>query len=415
MPQAIKITVFAIFFLLSAGREAPAQEIARAAAVVNDDIVSMLDVKQRLQLLIVSTGQKDTPKLRQRMLSQVVRSLIDERLQAQEAERLDIRITDKQIDAAFEDISKRNNMSKAGFLNVLQQNGIFLESFKDQVRAQITWQGLIARRIRPSARVSDDEIEDAIKRVRANRSTTLRNISEIFLAVDNPEQDQQILDNAKRIFEQLRVKTQFGALARQFSQSATAPRGGEIGWVQKGQLPAEIDQALEAMEPGQISNPIRTLAGYHIVWLRDVRQSAVGEVSLELKQILFALPADPSAAQREDALARAQNARTKVTGCKGIDSLAQSLGSPGSGSLGKMKLSDLPPAIQKAVGGLSNGQASKAIALPTGISILIVCDREDSGIDRDRIRKRLSEERLSNESRKFMRNLRLDANVDIRL
>ena len=85
MPQAIKIIVFALFFFLTAGRETPAQEIARAAAVVNDDIVSMLDVKQRLQLLIVSTGQKDTPKLRQRMLSQVVRSLIDERLQAQEA------------------------------------------------------------------------------------------------------------------------------------------------------------------------------------------------------------------------------------------------------------------------------------------------------------------------------------------
>ncbi len=415
MPQAIKITVFAMIFLLSAGREAPAQEISRAAAVVNDDIVSMLDVKQRLQLLIVSTGQKDSPKLRQRMLSQVVRSLIDERLQAQEAERLDIRISDEQIDAAIEDISKQNNMSKAGFLKALQQSGILMESFKDQVRAQITWQGLIARRIRPSAQVSDDEIEDSIKRVRANRGTTLRNLSEIFLAVDNPEQDREILDNAERIFDQLRVKTQFGALARQFSQSATAPRNGEVGWVQKGQLPAEIDRALEAMEPGQISKPIRTLAGYHIVWLRDERQSAAGEVSLELKQILFALPADPSAAQRGDALARAQNARTQVTGCQGIDSLAQSLGSPGSGSLGKMKLNDLPPAIQEAVGGLSNGQASEAIALPTGISVLIVCDREDSGIDRDRIRQRLSEERLSNESRKFMRNLRLDANVDIRI
>jgi peptidyl-prolyl cis-trans isomerase SurA len=415
MPQAIKIAIIAAFFLLTRSYETPAQEISRAAAVVNDDIVSMLDVKQRLQLLIVSTGQKDSPELRQRMLTQVVRGLIDERLQAQEAERLDIRVADEQIEAAFDNIAEQNKMSKESFLKALENSGILLESFKDQVRAQLTWQALIARRIRPSTLVSEDEVEDAIRRVRANRGTTLRKISEIFLSVDNPDQEEEIRGNAERIYEQLRANTRFGALARQFSQSATAPREGEVGWVQKGQLPVEIDRALETMEPGQVSKPIRTLAGFHIVWLREERQSAAGEVTLELKQLLFALPANPSAAQRQDALARAQSVRTKVTGCQNVDSLAQSVGSPGSGSLGKMKLADLPPEIQQAVGGLSNGQASEPIALPAGISVLVVCDREDSGIDRDRIRQRLSEERLSIQARKFMRNLRLDANVDIRI
>ncbi len=415
MPQAVKNAIVSAVFFLTVSFEAPAQEISRAAAVVNDDIVSMLDVKQRLQLLIVSTGQKDSPELRQRMLSQVVRSLIDERLQAQEAKRLSIKVSEAQIEKAFNDISRQNKMPKEAFLKLLQSNGILADSFTDQVRAQLTWQSLIARRIRPTAQVSEDEVEGAIRRVRANSGTTLRNISEIFLSVDNPGRDKEILGNAERIFEQLRAKAKFGALARQFSESATAPRNGEVGWVQKGQLPAEIDLALEAMEPGQVSRPIRTLAGFHIVWLRDERQSAAGEVTLELKQLLFALPAEASAAQRKDALARAQNARTQVTSCQDIDALAQTVGSPGSGSLGKMKLTDLPREIQEAVSGLSNGQASEPMALPAGISVLVVCDREDSGIDRKRIRQRLSEERLSVEARKFMRNLRLDANVDIRI
>jgi len=415
MPHAIKFAVLAVIFLIYPVSKAPAQEIARAAAVVNDDIVSMLDVEQRLQLLIVSTGQTDSPELRKRMLSQVVRGLIDERLQAQEAERLDIRVPEDQIDAAFDSISKQNNMSKERFLNLLEKGGILLDSFTDQVRAQLTWQSLIVRRIRPSAQVSEDEIEDAVQRVRANRGTKLRNISEIFLSVDSSDQDQEIRNNADRIYEQLLANVQFGALARQFSESATAPRNGDIGWVQKGQLPAEIDQALESMKPGQVTRPIRTLAGYHIIWLRDVRQSATGAVTLELKQLLFALPATPNAAQRADALARAQDARIKVTGCQDIDALAQAVGSPGSGSLGKMKLAELPPAIQSAVSGLSNGQASEPVALSTGISVLVVCNREDAGIDRGRIRQRLSEERLSIETRKFMRNLRLDANVDIRI
>ncbi len=183
MPQAIKNAIVAVIFMFTASFEAPAQEISRAAAVVNDDIVSMLDVMQRLKLLIVSTGQKDSPQLRRRMLSQVVRGLIDERLQAQEAKRLDIRVSEAQIEAAFDNISTRNNMSKANFLKVLETGGILLDSFKDQVRAQLTWQSLIARRIRPSAQVSDEQVEDAIRRVRANRGATLHNISEIFLAV----------------------------------------------------------------------------------------------------------------------------------------------------------------------------------------------------------------------------------------
>ncbi len=415
MLKPIKIALAAVFFLFTASLAAPAQEISRAAAVVNDDIVSMLDVKQRLLLSILSTGQQDTPELRQRMLSQVVRGLIDERLQAQEAERLDIKVSDAQIETAIDDISSNNKMTKADFLKALDSRGIMPESFTDQVRAQIVWQSLIARRIRPSAQVSEDEIEDAIRRVQANRGTTLRRISEIFMSVDNPDQDEEIRRNAERIVEQLRAKAEFGALARQFSESATALRNGDIGWVQKGQLPDEIDRTLESMEPGQVSKPIRTLAGYHIIWLRDERQSAEGDVTLELKQLLFALPPDSNAAQQEDALARAQNARTKVTGCQDVESLAQSVGSPGSGSLGKMKLAELPPAIQGAVRGLATGQTSEPIALPAGISLLVVCNREDSGIDRDRIGKRLSEERLNVEARKFMRNLRLDANVDIRI
>ena len=179
--------------------------------------------------------------------------------------------------------------------------------------------------------------------------------------------------------------------------------------------PDEIDAALEAMQKGEVSRPIRTLAGYHIIWLRDQRQSNPGKVMLNLKQVLFALPPNPGQAEREATLKRALDARTKVTGCDDLEALIKSVGAPGSGDLGRMELNELPPPVREAVGGLSVGQVSQPVAVPSGISLLVVCDREDTGIDRERIRGRLVDERLNVQVRRFMRDLRREANVDIRI
>ena len=415
MSRFCKFVAVLLAAVLAAGAEAQAQETLRAAAVVNDEVVSQLDVDQRLKLAILSTGLKDTPKLRKRMISRVVRNLIDERLRAQEAERLDIEVPEERIEAALKDIAQQNNMPLERFRQVLERRGIIVDSLKEQIRAQLTWQALIARRIRPTAQVSEDEVEEAITRVRASRGSSLRQISEIFLSVDDPNQEQEVQRNAERIFEELRSGAEFGPLAQEFSESATAGRDGDVGWVQKGQLQDEIDATLQTMKKGQISRPIRTLAGYHIVWLRDERRNSPGKVKLNLKQVLFALPPNPGEAEREEALKRARDARTKVTGCNDLDELISTVGAPGSGDLGQMDLADLPPAVREAVGGLSVGQVSQPVALSAGISLLVVCDREDTGIDRQRIRKRLADERLNVQVRRFMRDLRREANVDIRI
>ena len=420
MPQFVKVAIVALSLPLAVLFIYPpdtvvAQQTLRAAAVVNDEIVSMLDVEQRLLLSILATGQKDSPQLRQRMLSQVVRNLIDERLQAQEAERLDIEVTEAQVQTAMDDIAKRNNMSPAQFLRLLESRGIMSESMTSQVRAQIVWQALIARRIRPSAQVSQDEIDDAVQRIRANRGSVMWEISEIFLGVDSPSQDEEVRRNAERLLEQLRANADFRLLAREFSQSATAARNGEVGWIRQGQMPEEIDSVVASLRPGQISRPIRTLSGYHIIWLKNQRQIAEGEVTLDLKQVLFALPQNPGTEQRAAAVARAQEIRPRVTGCQDFDSLAEKVGSPGSGNLGRMKLAELPPPVREAVQNLSKGQVSQPVALSAGISLLVVCDREDSDIDRERISQRLSDERLNINVRRFMRDLRRDANVDVRI
>ncbi len=408
--------IILVSWLLALGlHAAAAQDMLRAAAVVNDEIISMLDLDMRTRLAILATGQKDTAELRDRIVPQVIRGLIDERLQSQEAERLDIKVADEQVSARVEDIARRNKMTVEDFENLLKSRGILQMALRQQVRAQLVWRALISRRLRPSVIISDDEVEEVVDRITASRGSTQRLVSEIFLSVDTVLREEEVRRNAMRLLDQVRAGADFAALAREFSDSAAAARGGDLGLMQEGQLPEELDRALAAMKPGSLSMPIRTLSGYHILLLRDQRPISLGEVTLNLKQILLALPDNASAEQRQQAAAQAAEMRPRINGCAGLDELAEELGSPGSGDLGTLKLGDLPTTIRDAVKGLPIGKPSAPIEVPGGISVLVVCERVDSGVDRKRIHDRLFGERLNILSRRYMRDLRRSANVDMRI
>jgi peptidyl-prolyl cis-trans isomerase SurA len=263
--------------------------------------------------------------------------------------------------------------------------------------------------------VSEDEIEDIVRRITASRGLKQRRVSEIFLAVDTALQVDEIRGNAQDLLDQLRAGASFPALARQFSEAASAARDGDLGWIQEGQLPEELDAALAKMRPGRLSPPVRSLTGFHILLLHDERQASLGEVTVHLKQIVFDRPEGASEDQKQAAGAQAKAARGRIAGCAGLDELAAEIGSPGSGDLGTVKEGDLPLAIRDVVLSLPIGQASAIMAVPGSLRILVVCERTDNGVDRNKIRDRLAAQQLDMLARRYMRDLRRRANVDIRL
>jgi peptidyl-prolyl cis-trans isomerase SurA len=306
-------------------------------------------------------------------------------------------------------------MSYENFAKMLEGRGIIPAAFREQIRSQLTWNTLVARRLRPGVEVSEDEVEEIVRRITASRGLKQRRVSEIFLTVDTALQADEILGNAQRLFEQLRGGANFPALARQFSEAASAARGGELGWIQEGQLPKELDAALAKMRPGMLSLPIRSLSGFHILLLHDERQTSLDEVTIRLKQIVFERPEDAGEDQKRAVADRAIAARGRIDGCAGLDELAAEIGSPGSGDLGTLKPGDLPPQVRDVVLSLPIGQASAIMEIPGSLRILIVCERTDIGVDRDKIRDRLSAQQLDMLARRYMRDLRRRANVDKRL
>lgn len=257
----------------AAGKVRAQTDLFRPAAVVNDDIISVLDLAMRIQLAIVAAGVDDTQEVRRRLTPQVLRGLIDERLQIQEAERLDISVTDLQVADALEQIAEQNNMTEGQFLTMLRNRGVIPTTLIDQIRAQIAWQGVIQRRIRPNVIISSDEVEEVANRLAARRGSIERRVAEIFVPVETAAKEAEALANANRLLEELRSGANFAGLARQFSQAGTASLGGDLGWVRDGELEEPLNKALAQMGPGEIGGPVRTLAGFHILYLRDMRKN----------------------------------------------------------------------------------------------------------------------------------------------
>jgi peptidyl-prolyl cis-trans isomerase SurA len=393
---------------------ASAQQSLRAAAIVNDEVISLLDLEMRVRLAILAAGVDNTPEARREIGRQVLRSLIDERLQLQEAARLGIEVSKGEIEAAIDTLAEQNKRSRGEFLNLLSQGGVMVEALTEQLKATIAWQGVIARQLSPQVTISEEEIEAAVARQRAGQGKTVRLVAEIFLAVDDPTQDEEIFRSAQRLIDQLQTGARFQDLARQFSQSATAPVGGDLGWVGDAQLPGELSAALAQMSPGQIGGPVRSLTGYHVIFFRKQRQIKAGDEWLGLKQVFLPVPKEADAETTASVRSEAVELAGTLSGCASMDETAEELGGA-SGDLGEVKVGDLPTNLRNAVASLEIGQSSQPIQRDDGFVVLMVCSRRGDSVNRDRIESGLRRERVDMLSRRHLRDLRRAANVEMRI
>ena len=415
-PRRLLVVAACLTGLLCAGSSpGSAQDTLRAAAVVNDEVISLLDLEMRTRLSFLLSGLKQTPETRRRLGRQVLSTLINERLRVQEAERLSIVVAVEEVDAAIAQFARSRRVSAEEFYGLLLKQSILPSTMFDQARADILWQRVVARRYGASVQVAEEEIDEAVARIEASQGRPALRLSEIFLPVDRPNQQNEVRDTAQRLIQQIDDGADFAALARQFSQAATASVGGDRGWVRESQLPDELAEVVQRLQPGQIAGPIETFGGYYVLLLRDQRVVAASDVTVNLKQILFAVPAGAPRELLDAAAARAAEVRVRVSDCADMDVLASEVGSPGSGDLGNIKLSELPDQLRQVVGALAIGQPSPPARVSGGVSLLAVCDRQGGKVDREAIREDLFNQRIDLISRRYQRDLRRSANVDIRL
>ncbi len=394
----------------------------RIAAVVNDEVISVADLQSRLRMVMLSSNFPDSPETRQRIAGQVLRTVVDEKLEMQEAKKQNVTATDAEINKAISQIEKQNNMQSGQLDEVLKAHGIERGALIDQLTASIVWAKLVRRVVSQTNAVSDDEIDDAVKRLKESANEPQSRVAEIFLAVDNPQQDDEVRRLAERLIEQMKQGARFSAVAQQFSQSPTAAVGGDLGWVRPEQLNPDLAKAVAQMRPGELSPPIRTGAGYYLMLVLDRRTGRAGggeeETVLHLVQVVFPLPPQASEAMRRAALAEAANTKTTAKDCAEMLKIGKEKGSPQLSSEGRLRISQIAPAVRSIVAGLEVGQASQPIVQKNGVGVIMLCEKVTPNSTlptRDEVADQLSRQRAENIARRYLRDLRRTAFVDVRV
>lgn len=242
------------------------------AAVVNDDAISMTDLRERTKLIMISSGLPDTPEVRAKLLPQIMDSLIEEQLMIQEAKKDNITVSDADVEGGFNTLAAQNKIPADKFKAMIEGSGINIATMRRQIRAQIGWSKVIQKIMRPQITVTDGDIDDYLSHLTANKGNPEYLLAEILIPVSAPADDTSAHQVALKLVSEMRAgKAPFSKVAQQFSKAPGAAHGGDLGWLQQGQLAPELAAALPTMKPMDITDPIRTPEGYDIIMMRDKR------------------------------------------------------------------------------------------------------------------------------------------------
>ena len=266
----------------------------RIAAVVNGQPITLSEVEERVQpeLARAASGPAGDAQ-RKELLHQALVQLIDERLVESDATSLGIEVTEDDIQRGVEQLARQNNLEPAQFREVLQQQGISLETVRDSLKRQQLVLRLLQYKVKPR-KVTDEEVQAAYSSMNKSAEFEVR-ARDIFIRAPDgstPQQQEAAQVKADAALRRIRAGETFAKVARDLSDGPTAKEGGDMGWFRRGQLIPAIEQPAFSLEPGQVSGLLRTTGdrgGYHIVMVegrRAIAAKPLSEVQEELRNRL---------------------------------------------------------------------------------------------------------------------------------
>jgi peptidyl-prolyl cis-trans isomerase SurA len=420
LPSLIAVLVAALsLFTIS---PASTQEILqKIEALVNDEVISAYDLQQRMGLVVAATGGVRNQEELMRLREQVLGSMVDEKLQLQEAAEYEVKVADAEIDDAFSRVSRNFNQTPENFGGFLEQYGSSKHSLTEQLRAEFAWQTLVRGRLGSQVSISDEDVDAAIEQMKANTGKYEYRLSEIYLILDTPSRAEIVRKRATRLIKQVEDGAQFSVVARQFSESATAARGGDLGWVAEGQMAPEVEAVVSKLELLDISEPVATPGGFYVLQLRDRRRILSADpldAEIDITQVVYPFTNITTQELVDDWVARANKVRKSISSCDQITSFTEQMGEGTINSrIGFISLRDLGPALAANLDVLAEGVPGEPVAAQDGVRVFFLCGRRQPDIrppDFDTVFARLQEQRLTMMARRYLRDLRRDAIVDYR-
>jgi peptidyl-prolyl cis-trans isomerase SurA len=394
--------------------------VRKATAIVNGSVITGTDVDQRVQLIAVANNAKLTAEETERLKIQVLRQLIDETLQIQEARTAEITITPDEISKSLAGVARNLNKPANQLASFLQSNGSSERSLQRQIEGELAWQRYLRRRVEPFVNVGDEEVNAILERVKASQGTEEYALREIYL--EEGGDPQAALNTARTIMAEVQKAQQpFEYYARQFSVATTRSVGGDLGWVRLATLPDALAAAAQGMQVGQVVGPVATPGGYSILYLTDRRRLGAADPRdsrLSLKQMTVRFPAGTSQADASARAAAFGKALQTIQGCGSVEKVAASANAEVVDN-DTVRVRDLPPQLQDIVLKLQVGQSTPPFGSPEeGVRALVLC-----GIDApaagalpraDQVQGQLEQARVNLRAQQKLRDLRRDAVIEYR-
>lgn len=391
--------------------------VIKATAIVNGDVITQTDVDQRLALLAISNGGELPADQIDALRQQVLRNLIDETLEIQAAKDDKIEVKKSDIDRTVERVAANVKQTPDQLATYLEGHGSSIDSLRRQIQGEIAWDRLQHDKIEVS--VGDDEVKAVLDKLNASKGTEEYRVGEIFLA-STPYTQEQTLQNATKLLDQLKSGASFAGYAREYSQASTAAVGGDLGWVRPEQLPAPIATVLRQMAPGMISSPIEVPGGVSIIAVQDTRKILTADprdAVLSLKQVSITFPKGTTREGAEPMLEKFADAAKNIGGCGGAEKMAADFHGEVVSS-DQVKMRDLPPALQQMMISMQVGQATQPFgSLEQGVRVLVICGRdqpESNAPTYDDIYSQLNQERVNMRAQRYLADLRRDAVIEFR-
>lgn len=408
-----------------AAEEAPQRAAASAPqfrmsdgiiATVNDRIITGFDLRQRMLVLIAMSQVQPTEENLGAIQQQALNDLIEQHLQAAELSKFEqLQISDAEVDQEIAGMAREAGTTPEGYLAFLEQGGIRTQAFREQLRTEIGWRDLVGGRFRDRAKVTRGQVDQAMRQIAESATKPQYLVGEIYIEANRVGGMQEALNGARQLVQQMVQGAPFMAVARQFSAAPSAARGGDAGWVVQGSVQPALQQAMETLNVGQLSNPIPVDGGVYILYMRDKRSGAATSL-VQMKQVMVELAETASEAEIAAATQRLEAIRGGLT-CDNILERARAEQGLLGADLGESDVANLLPQFQQVARSADVGSISSVVRSPLGVHLLAVCGRRLGGPEApsaQQVEGRLQNQNYAMLGRRYLRDLRADALIEIK-
>ncbi len=422
----ISIALLASFFTASVRAEI----LDRIVAIVEQDVVLDSELSREAAMISQKIKASQMPVPPEPVLrKQVLERLIIQKLQRQLAERSGAQVSDEMLQAAITNMAAENKMSYQQFRDTFERQGLDYEAFEEKVKNEIVIEQLRMREISERIKVTDREVQHYLETRAGSGDDLTYRVGHILISLPEAASSKAIQAaraKANGMVGKLRAGQDFRQLAMRVSNSDSALNGGDMGWRTVDQMPTVFTDVVPGMKKGDISDPVRTSSGFHIIKVLDLK----GEINLGGEHIVTKTNArhilikTNELINDEDAKRKLEGLKQRISDGDDFAMLARAnsddtVSALKGGELGWVSSGALVPDFEKAMNALGLNEISDPVQTPFGWHLIQVLDRKEQNdsteFQKKQIREKIRRRKIEEETELWLRRLRGEAFVEVYL